>query len=340
MQIIARSDARILIVRRDNIGDLVCTIPLIRALRAQLPEARLAALVTGYNAAVLAGNEDLDSVYAYTKAKHRSAGVSLAQLYLQRFALMKKLRAERFDWVLLPGGAQSSAVRMARWLGTKQLLVRDGSDAVAGPHEVEQCCHLLSRMGLRYDAPPARMQAPPREAAEIAKRVKTRWDAARGPVIGLHISARKVPQRWPAERFAELARRLCALQPARIVLLWAPGTDDNALHPGDDGKAEAITRAAPQVPMLPVPTQRLEELIAALAQCDFVICSDGGAMHVAAALGKPIVCLFGNSTAERWHPWGVRYELLQAPSRDVRDLSVENVLAAYQRCASQANVSR
>ena len=53
---------RILVIRRDNIGDLACTTPLLRALRSQLPDAYLAALVTQYNAAVLAGNPDLDAV--------------------------------------------------------------------------------------------------------------------------------------------------------------------------------------------------------------------------------------------------------------------------------------
>jgi ADP-heptose:LPS heptosyltransferase len=60
-----------------------------------------------------------------------------------------------------------------------------------------------------------------------------------------------------------------------------------------------------------------------------VICSDGGAMHVAAGLGKPIVCLFGQSVAARWHPWGPAYELLQMPSRQVSDISVNAVARAY-----------
>lgn len=336
MQIIARSDARLLILRRDNIGDLVCTTPLIRALRAQLPKAHLAALVTEYNAAVVTGSKDLDAVHSYAKAKHRARGESIAQLYLRRFGLMRKLRAERFDYVLLPGGAQPSSVRMARWLGAGNLLLRDGRDAVAGPHEVEQCCHLLSRIGLRHETPSARIEPPEKEASGIAERIRLHWTEPGKTVIGLHISARKVPQRWPAERFAELARRLCVLDSVRILLLWAPGAEDNPLHPGDDAKAEAISLAAPGLPMLRVPTARLEELIAALAQCDVVICSDGGAMHLAAGLGKPIVCLFGNSAAERWHPWAVRYQLLQPASRDVRDISTDEVLAAYRRLTEAA----
>jgi ADP-heptose:LPS heptosyltransferase len=54
-------------------------------------------------------------------------------------------------------------------------------------------------------------------------------------------------------------------------------------------------------------------------------------MHIAAALGKPIVCLFGNSDAARWHPWAVPHVLLQPESRDVADVSVEDVLIAWRR---------
>ncbi|MCC6786039.1 MAG: glycosyl transferase, partial [Planctomycetes bacterium] len=59
------------------------------------------------------------------------------------------------------------------------------------------------------------------------------------------------------------------------------------------------------------------------------VCSDGGAMHVAAALGKPIVCFFGNSDATLWRPWGVPHALLQPASRDVADVGVDQALAAF-----------
>jgi len=326
---------RILVIRRDNIGDLACTTPLLRALRTQLPDARLAALVTQYNAPVLARNADLDAVHSYTKAKHRAPGDSLLRIYTSRLKQVMLLRAERFDWVLLPGGAQPSSMRTARWIRARRMLVRDAQDTVAGAHEVEQCCHLLARMGLRYETPPLRVAADPAEAAPIVERMRSQWrDPPRG-VIGLHISARKLPQRWPIERFTALARRLHQTMQAGILLLWAPGAADDRSHPGDDEKASAICAALPDVPVVPVRTARLEELIAALAQCDRVICSDGGAMHLAAALGKPIVCLFGNSDAERWHPWGVPYELLHPASRNVTDISVDQVLAAYERLASR-----
>jgi ADP-heptose:LPS heptosyltransferase len=69
--------------------------------------------------------------------------------------------------------------------------------------------------------------------------------------------------------------------------------------------------------------------MAGIALCDQMICSDGGAMHIAAGMGKPIVCFFGQSSAERWHPWGVPYVLLQKPSRQVSDVGVDEVEAAF-----------
>ena len=322
---------RILVIRRDNIGDLACTTPLLRALRTQLPDAYLAALVTQYNAAVLAGNPDLDALHSYTKAKHRAEGDSVVRLYARRLKQVLTLRNERFDWVLLPGGPQASSMRTARWIRAERMLVRDEQDAVAGAHEVEQCCNLLPRMGLRYETPALQLTADPTETVPIADRMHRNWPERPRSVIGLHISARKVRQRWPIERFIDLARQLHATKQAGLVLLWAPGSTDDRLHPGDDEKSAAILSALPGIPILPVPTTRLEVLIAALSQCDRLILSDGGAMHLAAALGKPIVCLFGNSDAGRWRPWGVRYELLQPPSRNVADISVDEVLAAYDR---------
>jgi ADP-heptose:LPS heptosyltransferase len=53
-------------------------------------------------------------------------------------------------------------------------------------------------------------------------------------------------------------------------------------------------------------------------------------MHLAAGLGKPIVCFFGRSDARVWHPWGVPYVVLQPQSRDVSDVTVEEVVAACE----------
>jgi ADP-heptose:LPS heptosyltransferase len=128
-------------------------------------------------------------------------------------------------------------------------------------------------------------------------------------------------------------RAIAGIRKVRFLLLWAPGDPDNPRHPGDDGKARAVVQGCAGLPVLACPTTTLPRLIAALSLCDYVVCADGGAMHLAAALEKRIVCFFGDSGPERWRPWKARHEVLQPASRDLKDLSVATALAAFGRLA-------
>ena len=328
---------RILIIRRDNIGDLVCTTPLIRALREQLPNAYIAALVTRYNMAVMEGNPDIDALFSYTKAKHLEPGESALGIFWSRLVTIWNLRRQRFDWILLPGGPQRSAMRFARWIGAKKILIRDQEDTAGGSHHVEQCCHQLLRMGLKFETPSARLTPNPDAVVKIKATLPLDWQALQGPVIALHLSSRKSSQRWPASRFSETAHKLHTALGAKFVLLWSPGAANNPLHPGDDEKAAEVLKLTAGLPVQAVRTERLEDLIGALSHCKAMICSDGGAMHLAAALGKPMVCLFGDSDPEHWGPWKTHHRVLQKPSREVDDISVQEVTTALLDLWRKAN---
>ncbi|SDI49365.1 glycosyltransferase family 9 protein [Propionivibrio dicarboxylicus] len=319
---------KILVIRRDNIGDLVCTTPLISALRRHWPGARIETLVNSYNAPVLAGNPDLDAVHAYRKAKHRNAGESQIAIWMETLGLILRLRRTRFDLIVVATpGPQPGAVKFARWIGAKTILAHSAADNDTG-HESERVMRLLHPLGIDTTPGPLTLHADPALAHAVTLPPAP---IANAPIIGLHISARKPSQRWPIERFADLAHALHQRDGSRFLLFWSPGNDDHPQHPGDDRKAAKLIEACVDLPFTACPTHHLEDLIAGLSRCDRVICSDGGAMHVAAGLGKPIVCFFGNSGPERWHPWGVPYEVLQPASLDVADISVDDALAACLR---------
>ena len=336
-------DARFLVIRRDNIGDLLCTTPMISALRQRYPRAWIGLLVNSYNAPVLAGNRDVDDVYVYEKLKHLAPGRWRLGALADRVRLIFKLRARRIDCAILAApGFQASALRFARLAAPRHVLgyavANNAIDIGIAPesarqlHEAEACFRLLEPMGITTPPPPMSLVADIKEIAAIRGRPGwTAFNEGRGPLIGLHISARKPLQRWPIQHFAELARRLHAAAGARFLLFWAPGDSDDALHPGDDNLAQALVSELSSIPLFPVQTGRLPELIAGLSLCEQVICSDGGAMHIAAGLGKPIVCFFGNSDAARWHPWAVPYELCQPGSRNVADVTTDEACAAWLR---------
>jgi ADP-heptose:LPS heptosyltransferase len=330
---------RILVIRRDNIGDLLCTTPLIAALRRQFPTAWISALANSYNAPVLAGNPYLDQIFSYDKGKHLTGLGGKIAAFWRRVGLIRELRHRRLDLAILAStGYQASAHRFAAFAAPRQLLgystdrVRLSPElhAPQGVHEVEASFGLLAALGIEGPPPPMVLVADAQQVANIARAVPR----GKGPLIGLHISARKEYQRWPVERFAAVARRLHAEYGARFLLFWAPGSAADPRHPGDDEKANALVRKLAGLPFAAPPTRHLARLIAGLSLCDRVVCSDGGAMHIAAALGKPILCFFGNSDAVRWHPWGVPHVLLQKESRHVEDISVDEAVAAFERLSS------
>jgi ADP-heptose:LPS heptosyltransferase len=333
---------RILVLRRENIGDLVCTTPLLAALRAAMPDAYIALLANSYNAPVVERNPHLDAIHIYTKAKHAGNFARIVRAYCQRAALLFRLRRAKFDDVVLPDPTYVDRnIRLAKFILGGRAKTRvigftdfdgrsDGLD-VSFRHSRGEAIHivdLIFRLAQAWSIktlPPPCVVVPPNVAGAVALDKR----AGRAQPVAIHISARKTSQRWSAEKFALVIRQIHAHFGCTFRLFWSPGDEENILHPGDDLKAQAVIRLLGDIPVEPHPTNTLEELIAGLSACGSVICADGGAMHVAAGLGKPIVCLFGESDAVRWHPWGVPYRLLQKSSRQVLDIEVEEVFSAF-----------
>jgi heptosyltransferase-3 len=331
----ATARSKFLVIRRDNIGDLILTTPLIRALRRRFPEAWIGALVNSYNARVLDGNPDLDEVFAYTKAKHRGSGSALSA-YWSTLSLIIRLRRLRIDYAILASPAASSKAQMfARRINARTIVgfgdcadpeLRLKASPGGALHEVEEAFRIARVLGIDGPPPKTTVLVNEREIAEARGQI-TKGLPLNSRLVGIHISARKPKQRWPADKFVELLRKLSAQRPdLAFVLFWSPGELDNPTHPGDDAKAKQILQQLDNIPIVGFPTPTLSVLFAGLAVCEQVICSDGGAMHVAAALGKPILCFFGDSDARRWHPWAVPYQLLQTRSQDVSDVSVTDAL--------------
>ena len=326
---------RCLVIRRDNIGDLVCTTPVFEALRGRFPRAWIGALVNSYTAPVLAGNPNLDAVFTYRKAKHRNPGESALAVYWQTWRMLRTLQGLRIDLVVLASpGWQASAANLARWVRPRQVLgfTHPGSSpdlavpaATAGMlHQVENTFRILLPLGVDIRPPAPRIYPD----AVLVAGWQERLQAARGPVVGVHISAREADRRWPEEHFSELIRRLLRDADIRVVMTWAPGAGDRKEFPGDDAAAASIIRAVGDKRLLAVPTESLADLIASISVCDIMICSDGGPVHLAAAQSRPVVALFGSEHPELWYPWGVPYRLLRKPSLQVKDIQVDEVLQA------------
>jgi len=348
------SPKRFLLIQRDNIGDLVLSTPFIRALRARYPGARIDALVNSYNAPVLDRNPHVNSIYTYTKWKHRPEGRTLPQHLQESWRLLRALRKADYDVaVLLNRGFMRHALRLAIVSGAREiagfvnghgLLERGVTLPVAiapieHQHIVQRAAALLRVIDPAQpdeDMPPCELFADPALRERLTRELTAAGILPRPLVVAVQVSARKLDQRWPAERFVELIHALHAKVHCAVLLFWSPGSDTNPFHPGDDAKAQAILDRCRGLPVHGVHATTLGETVAGFSLTRLMICSDGGAMHVAAGLQLPIVGMFGATVLDLWHPWKTRYIALRPPSLDVADVPVADTLDAACRLLAGA----
>lgn len=333
---------KILVIRRDNIGDLVCTTPMFTALRAAYPSARICALTNTYNAAVLAGNTAVDAVYVYTKTKHRRGGQGVLSIYFARFRLFLRLRQERFDIAIVAGSNFSRhGLRSARLVRARQIVgctpadrkTRLPANYVAlpprGGHEVENVFGLLAPLGITEAPPRLCITAPVNAIA----RMRHALSPASKLTIGIHLSAREPANQWPATNFVDLIRLLNTRAARRFVLFWSPGAGNDPLYPGDDGKVASVQAALHGAAVTPIATPAIEDLIAGLALCDRIVACDSGAVHIAAALQKPIVGLYCDAKVMQWRPWRVPHRVVAAAT--VGAIAVPAVALAFEQLENE-----
>lgn len=276
---------KILIIRRDNIGDMVCTTPLIAGISEQLKPSRLDILTNSYVAPILRNwNWVISNVFEYQKAKHTRESRVLN--LIDRIRLILRLRQTQYDVIL---SFDPRASRLARLLRFKKLLTRQSEAQRAhliGLHEVEQVWMLGDQLGLKGSPGPLFLQS-------------SRSVPVNPQLIGVHFSARRPTQRLTENQVLEVIAGLSkALPSCQIRLFWSPGGEENPLHPGDDQKASKIREKLDSEAVELRPTATLGALIDEIEQCSLMIMADGGAMHVAAALGKPICALFAESNEQ------------------------------------------
>lgn len=254
-----------------------------------------------------------------------------------RLALLWQLRRQKFDLIILAKSSfDQHGLRFARQIGGRKILgfaPVDGRSAdldIAVPegpgeheHEVELVFRLLPPLGI--DASPGSLKVLPVRAGAAPEITP----------IAIHISAREAERQWPIEKWTELIHQLLGIAKNPVMLLWAPGSRNDPAHPGDNELAAALFDSLSDTErrrVLPRPTQTLQELIAAISEAGLLICCDGGALHIAAGLGKPVVGLFQNHPIKynHWYPWRVPHRVVRAPVSDVDGITVGQVIEATQ----------
>jgi len=330
-----------LIVRVGAMGDVLHAMPAVAALRATHPEWFIGWVIEPRWKPMLQDGISMplvDRVYLASTKEWKKRPFS-SKTFGEIASLRKELRSGQFDLCVDMQGSVRSAVigRMAgarRFVGSAEpreapaAWLYDERVKIAEAHVVEQGCELLGG-AVGEVLRPAEVQLPLDEPAEEAcASMLDRLGLGSGGFVLLAPTAGWGAKQWPTERYGTVAAEL-GRRGFRVAV--------NAVSE-DDPTAQEVVRASGGVAVA-VPTD-VPELIPLTRRAGVVIAGDTGPLHLAAALERPVVALFGPTDPARNGPYGTKarvlrhgperrdHRRLQDPEAELLKISVDEVVSA------------
>jgi ADP-heptose:LPS heptosyltransferase len=287
---------RVLVVRADNLGDVVLASPAIRALRRAAPRAAIDVLASPVGATVAALVPGVSDVVTVS-ASWQQAGMPARpaeELAVEERQLVTRLRDRAYDaMVVFTSFSQSpwvaAHVGMLAGIPVRAVHSAEFGGAVAthwvtppppGGHQVDRCLHLLAALGV------------PAAGVELELDVPPLAHALPHPVAVLAPGGSCPSKRYPARRFAAVAGLLAA-EGFTVLVTGSPREAPLV--------AEVVAGAA-HPGVTPLGDVDVPQLAATIAAADLVVCNNSGCLHLADAAGTPVVCTYAGTEARTEMP--------------------------------------
>jgi heptosyltransferase-1 len=345
--------SRFLIVRLGALGDIVHALPVAAALRRHWPDARIDWVVSAKHQAMLELVPAVTSRIVMNDRAGAGGGHSI-------FETMRIIRRQRYDVVLDLQGLIKSAViarssTAPRVIGFSRAYLREplarllyteiydpGGEGIYARSEIRHVVQInlgiVQKLGLPGDSVEFPLAAPASPAAEQVR------ERTGGAYALLNPGAAWPNKRWPPERFAALARGLRERHGLMSAVLWGP--DERQL-------AEAAVAASHGDAVLTPPTS-IADVVALARGAKVMISGDTGPTHIGAAVGTPLVGIYGPTRPERNGPWLPadvsvsrasacrchHWRRCRAARWCLLDIEVAEVLAAAERRLAAAGAAR
>lgn len=311
---------RVLVIRRNGFGDMICTLPLLRSLAEARPDLRLDVLAGEKNAVLLDGLPFVQKVHVYGRGR----GL-MRNHYLNLPRVLAPIRAENYDLVIaVKAGFSPLLAVIARATRAPWRLGYVPSRGhpldfcfnlkvelpVAREHQMDSCLRFLEPLKIAARSRDLSFVLPS-ETRRWAEEVEARHHLAGRPWVLIHVSSERHESRWIAAGFAHLAselRRRLGLE----ILLCGLSSDAKTM-----AAAVRLSHGAATAGETP---PSIRHFAALAARARFLVCSDGGQMHVGAAMRTPVFALFSTADPQIWRAREVPFAFSQC-GHYVADLS-------------------
>ncbi len=323
---------RVLVTKLRHHGDVLLSSPVFTTLARAIPGAQIDALVYRGTEALLAGHPAIAQVHTIDRAWKEQGVVTQAGAEVR---LLRTLRARRFD-LLVHLTEHARGLHLARLLRPRWSVTRERASRAplwqrhfthfyrqpeaARRHTVEANLDALRRIGIYPEPADKRLVLVPGADAQARgdALLATHGLAAQG-FIHLHPGSRWLFKCWPAARTAELLDRIVA-DGLRVVVTGAPDERERELV----ATILAATAPASRERTVDLTGQlTLPELACIAHRARAFVGVDSAPMHIAAAMGTPVVALFGPSGEMQWGPWGVAARVIASTAHPCRPCGLD-----------------
>lgn len=343
---------RVLIIRTDHLGDLLLSTPLIRELRSALPGRHFALVASPANVGALADWDALDEIFLFDPNWSRAKKWAfIEELRLQHWDLCLILSPRTPSYILgwLSGAPVRAGIVYSRRLVARLLtplwlthpVVISVDDKLAErqpiPHEVKQLAQIVATLGLP-DREPGPLEFPLNPPnldwadGWLEQQTGTGNRQNQLTLIGIHGAGKWLSRGWTATDFLLLVKAVASMaENLNVVLTFGPG--DQLLE-------TAVTQALQSQPdprlLLPGPLP-VSRWAALVSLCDAVVSPDTGSLHLAVAVGRPVVALYEADTflhcSTQWAPWQVPHGIVR---RGAPVTTIPIIVAELLRLVEQA----
>jgi lipopolysaccharide heptosyltransferase II len=285
---------RILIIQLKRAGDVLLTTPVVVALKKRFPDAKIDMAVDSAFRDVVMG---LPALHRVILCDSRRPWKALWQVFNGSYdCVFDFQRSPRSAMLTLVSGASTRVgYAMPFWgavYSQRSSRPGDGVSVVGGKLALVES--LTGPLSASLE-PVMTLSASEQAWAQTAMPPVT----GAAPIVGIIPTHRHDIRRWPADRFAAVAREWLAVN-AVVWVFWGPG---------EETVAQDVARLAPGAQL--IPHANLRQMASLLARCRVVVTNDSGPMHIAAAVGAPTVTIYGPTSPVAWNPGGSRHRAIR-----------------------------
>jgi lipopolysaccharide heptosyltransferase II len=318
------------------LGDVVLTLPILSVLRRCIPHAHIAMLLKRYTGEIVEGNPFLDEIIWYDNDDSLIPFLEMCRI----------LRSRNFDAAVVV----YPRARLAMLMACSGIPIRIGTGyryysflfnrrvyehrSQAGKHEVEYNLNLLKHLGCTgHEAPQFAIHVPAEATISVSRLLDKLCIGADERIVALHPGSGGSAREWPAANFGSLAEKL--IDRSKVAVVVTGGS-------GEEAKVREVIRASKEkaIPVVSMPS--VKELAALLARCSLVIANSTGPLHIAAALGVPVIGLYPQHTpmsAKRWGPIASRKKVF-VPDRPADCKDCTSGKEQYCHCMASVTIDQ